>query len=254
MPGMPDSQSAHVRGEAVLASWLRDPVRRVSVAKQCWRHGYVTLCGASPWRSSAGVMVTWPLQCEITLARLPLLARSFRSVSSSPALSAAPSGGPSERVHKPPSPWEAASRHPLGLVDEAFAFQSLQQSLASSLRSAADRKQLPTPPPEWTARVSYDASMTRSLSPASSTLSRTYSSALSRSHAPPRSPQPFLSPTKSSASEPASGALYSAPYRQTPPLRSLTEVSLGPSWARPSPAQTHAHTQSRYRSSYTWRR
>ncbi|XP_062372085.1 synaptopodin-2 [Sardina pilchardus] len=193
-------------------------------------------------------------------ARLPLLVRSARSVSSSPVLAAAPGGGARaaqrppawpERANKPPSPWEAASRHPLGLVDEAFAFQNLQQSLASSVKSAANRKQLPTPPPEWTARVAYEAPP-RSLSSASSMLSRTYSSSLSRSHTPPRSPQPFLSPTKSSASAPASGALYSASYRQTPPLRSLTEVSLGPPWARPSPAQTHA--QGRYRSSYTWRR
>ncbi|XP_040037417.2 uncharacterized protein synpo2a isoform X2 [Gasterosteus aculeatus] len=58
---------------------------------------------------------------------------------------------------KPLMPWEAASRHPLGLVDEAFAFQNLQQSLATNVRMAAQRKMLPEPPAEWKARVSYDA-------------------------------------------------------------------------------------------------
>ncbi|XP_057711100.1 synaptopodin-2 isoform X2 [Corythoichthys intestinalis] len=52
-----------------------------------------------------------------------------------------------EKAPKAITPWEAASRHPLGLVDEAFAFQELQQNLASSVRLAAQRK----PPPQWTA-------------------------------------------------------------------------------------------------------
>lgn len=55
------------------------------------------------------------------------------------------------------SPWEAASRHPLGLVDEAFSLQDLQQDLVSSIRSAAQRRNLPEPPAEWTAKVSYQA-------------------------------------------------------------------------------------------------
>ncbi|XP_037116534.1 synaptopodin-2 isoform X2 [Syngnathus acus] len=59
-----------------------------------------------------------------------------------------------EKTPKALTPWEAASRHPLGLVDEAFAFQNLQQNLASSVCLAAQRKLVPQPPAQWTARAS----------------------------------------------------------------------------------------------------
>uniref|UniRef100_A0A8C5I5V5 Synaptopodin-2-like n=1 Tax=Gouania willdenowi TaxID=441366 RepID=A0A8C5I5V5_GOUWI len=62
-----------------------------------------------------------------------------------------------DKSPKPLTPWEAASRHPLGLVDEAFAFQSVQQNLALNVNSAAQRKLLPKPPLEWKAKVSYQA-------------------------------------------------------------------------------------------------
>uniref|UniRef100_A0A8B9K7U7 Synaptopodin 2 n=1 Tax=Astyanax mexicanus TaxID=7994 RepID=A0A8B9K7U7_ASTMX len=87
-----------------------------------------------------------------------------------------------EKGRKPPTPWEAASRHPLGLVDEAFAFQDMQQSIASSLRSAAQRKLLPEPPADWKAKVSYEPP------------------AKSQGWSASRSPLSFLSPTKSTAS------------------------------------------------------
>ncbi|XP_051934270.1 synaptopodin-2 isoform X2 [Hippocampus zosterae] len=58
-----------------------------------------------------------------------------------------------EKTPKALTPWEAASRHPLGLVDEAFAFQDLQQNLASSVHLAAQRKLVPEPPAQWTARA-----------------------------------------------------------------------------------------------------
>ncbi|XP_072526040.1 synaptopodin-2 [Salminus brasiliensis] len=74
-----------------------------------------------------------------------------------------PSRGPLERhlswvepPQKPPSPWEAAARSPLGLVDEAFGPQSVQQSVAAGVHSAAHRKSLPEPPLEWKRRVSND--------------------------------------------------------------------------------------------------
>ncbi|XP_016892774.1 synaptopodin-2 isoform X2 [Cynoglossus semilaevis] len=63
-----------------------------------------------------------------------------------------------EKGHKPLSPWEAASRHPLGLVDEAFSPRILHQSLASNICLAAQRKMLPEPPAEWKSKVSYQAS------------------------------------------------------------------------------------------------
>uniref|UniRef100_A0AAX7U3S9 PDZ domain-containing protein n=1 Tax=Astatotilapia calliptera TaxID=8154 RepID=A0AAX7U3S9_ASTCA len=86
------------------------------------------------------------------------------STSSSPKPPALGSTTPSarqtcwmEKSQKLLTPWEAASRHPMGLVDEAFAFQSLQQTLASNVCLAAQRKILPEPPAEWKARVSYQA-------------------------------------------------------------------------------------------------
>ncbi|XP_005044666.1 PREDICTED: synaptopodin-2 isoform X2 [Ficedula albicollis] len=54
------------------------------------------------------------------------------------------------------TPWEAAARSPLGLVDEAFAPQSMQESIAANVVSAARRKTLPEPPDEWKLKVSYE--------------------------------------------------------------------------------------------------
>ncbi|KAM9528928.1 synaptopodin-2-like [Salvelinus alpinus] len=58
---------------------------------------------------------------------------------------------------KPPSPWEAASRSTLGLVDDAFRFQNVPQSIATNVNSAANRRSLPEPPDEWKRKVSLDA-------------------------------------------------------------------------------------------------
>ncbi|KAK0148894.1 Synaptopodin-2 [Merluccius polli] len=63
-----------------------------------------------------------------------------------------------ERHLKPPTPWEAASRHPLGLVDEAFSHRDLHQAIVSNVHLAVQRKMLPEPPADWTARVSYQPS------------------------------------------------------------------------------------------------
>ncbi|XP_054248307.1 synaptopodin-2 isoform X2 [Indicator indicator] len=54
------------------------------------------------------------------------------------------------------TPWEAAARSPLGLVDEAFGPQSMQESIAANVVSAARRKTLPEPPDEWKQKVSYE--------------------------------------------------------------------------------------------------
>ncbi|NXP12800.1 SYNP2 protein, partial [Thinocorus orbignyianus] len=61
-----------------------------------------------------------------------------------------------DRPGKRPTPWEAAARSPLGLVDEAFGPQSMQESIAANVVSAALRKTLPEPPDEWKQKVSYD--------------------------------------------------------------------------------------------------
>ncbi|NXU55981.1 SYNP2 protein, partial [Turnix velox] len=60
------------------------------------------------------------------------------------------------RPGKRPTPWEAAARSPLGLVDEAFAPQNIQESIAANVVSAARRKTLPEPPDEWKQKVSYE--------------------------------------------------------------------------------------------------
>ncbi|KAK9524688.1 hypothetical protein VZT92_017059 [Zoarces viviparus] len=116
-------------------------------------------------------------------------------------------------------PWEAASRHPLGLVDEAFAFQNLQQSLATNVRLAAQRKMLPEPPAEWNARVSYEAQQ--------KTGSQTWSQ--SRSGSESRAPLPsFGSLTRSTVSAPAHHADYRSLPRQWQPQRSVTQANMGP--------------------------
>ncbi|KAI1883447.1 hypothetical protein AGOR_G00231540 [Albula goreensis] len=112
-----------------------------------------------------------------------------------------------ERSHKPPTPWEAASRSPFGLVDEAFAFQNVQQSVAASVKSAAHRKSLPEPPAEWKARVSYEP-------PPRVSETRLYP------------PLGFSSPAKSTVSAPAGPTPYGAHFRQQRPWRSATESSV----------------------------
>lgn len=136
-----------------------------------------------------------------------------RSVSSSPSPRHVPPTGQTTRLdrsRKSPTPWEAASRHPLGLVDEAFAFLDIQQSLASSLRYAAQSKILPDPPAEWKAKVAYEP------------LPKYQKDSLSQS------PLSFLSPTKSTASAPSVPIPYGSPFRPCPAQRSMTEENLGP--------------------------
>ncbi|NWS73141.1 SYNP2 protein, partial [Crotophaga sulcirostris] len=61
-----------------------------------------------------------------------------------------------DRPGKRPTPWEAAARSPLGLVDEAFGPQTMQESIAANVVSAARRKTLPEPPDEWKQKVSCE--------------------------------------------------------------------------------------------------
>ncbi|RXM35193.1 hypothetical protein EOD39_4278 [Acipenser ruthenus] len=112
-----------------------------------------------------------------------------------------------DKDYKPPTPWEAAARNPLGLVDEAFTFQNIQESIASNVISAAQRKTLPEPPAEWKERVSYVP--------------------------PPKSGYSYLgqgtapSPSKSAYSAPASTAQYGSPVKHSfNPQRSMTESDI----------------------------
>ncbi|XP_076581178.1 synaptopodin-2 [Chaetodon auriga] len=162
-------------------------------------------------------------------ARIPSTGQKSASASSSPKPPARASETPPprqtswlEKVHKPISPWEAASRHPMGLVDEAFTFQNLQQTLASNVRLAAQRKMLPEPPVEWKARVSYQAPQ--------KTGSHTWSQNQSQSRSQSRAPLPsFVSPTRSTVSTPATHAGYRSLPRQWQPQRSSAQANAGPS-------------------------
>ncbi|XP_059211429.1 synaptopodin-2 isoform X2 [Centropristis striata] len=160
-------------------------------------------------------------------ARVPSAVQKSVSASSSPRPPARASTTPParqtswlEKGRKPLMPWEAASRHPLGLVDEAFVSQNFQQSLATNVRLAAQRKKLPEPPEEWKARVSYQAPQ--------KTASQTWSQSQSRSQS--RAPLPsFGSLTRSAVSTPAGHAGYNSLPRQWRPQRSVTQANLGPS-------------------------
>lgn len=179
-------------------------------------------------------------------ARVPSTGWKSASASSSPKPSARAGAPPSarqtswlQRGQKPLTPWEAASRHPLGLVDEAFAFQNLQQTLASNVHLAAQRKTLPEPPAEWKARVSSQAPQKKG--------SSTWSQSLSRSHS--RAPLPsFVSPTRSTVSTPASPAGYRSLPRQWQPQRFVAEANLGTS---PSYPESKRPLGQVYKSVYT---
>ncbi|KAJ8411121.1 hypothetical protein AAFF_G00181560 [Aldrovandia affinis] len=133
-----------------------------------------------------------------------------------------------ERAYKPPSPWEAASRNPLGLVDEAFTYQNLQQSIASNVRSAAQRKSLPEPPAEWRARVAYEPS--------------------GRGNAHHLGAPAFMSQAKSTPAQ------YGPPFRQYQPQRSVTEINTA--YTGPSSDYRRPISQPGYRPMYNaaWRR
>lgn len=139
-----------------------------------------------------------------------------------------------DRGHKPPTPWEAASRHPLGHVDEAFTFLDIQQSIASNLRYAAQSKLLPEPPAEWKAKVAYEPPP------------KNQKDSLSQS------PLTFLSPTKSTVSAPAGPVPYGSPFRHCQPQRSMTEANLGP--LQGDPREIGPHRLYKAKDSSSWRR
>ncbi|XP_058479808.1 synaptopodin-2 isoform X2 [Solea solea] len=153
-----------------------------------------------------------------------------------------------EKGHKPLSPWEAASRHPLGLVDEAFASQNLYQTLALDICLAAQRKMLPEPPAEWKSTMSYQAPKKKG--------SQTWSPSQSRSQR--RAPLPsFVSPAKTAVSTPTGHAGYGSLPRQWQPQQSVTEAMMkapvsSSEYKRPMGKQTY---KSVYTSNtWSWRR
>ncbi|XP_063331345.1 synaptopodin-2 isoform X2 [Pelmatolapia mariae] len=103
-----------------------------------------------------------------------------------------------EKVRKPLTPWEAASRSPIGSVDEAFLF--LPSSAATNAKAAKHRGSLPEPPEEWKRRVSLDPAP------------------VSKSHYHHEAPA-FHILTKSRTFSPEKPAFYGPPFRPAQPLR-----------------------------------
>ncbi|XP_004549546.2 synaptopodin 2b isoform X2 [Maylandia zebra] len=120
-----------------------------------------------------------------------------------------------EKVHKPLTPWEAASRSPIGSVDEAFLF--LPSSAATNAKAAKHRGSLPEPPEEWKRRVSLDPAP------------------VSKSHYHHEAPA-FHILTKSRTFSPEKPAFYGPPFRPAQPLRaSIGQMAQGFSPTKCSP-------------------
>ncbi|KAK9540432.1 hypothetical protein VZT92_002886 [Zoarces viviparus] len=111
-----------------------------------------------------------------------------------------------EKVYKPLSPWEAASRSLIGSVDDAFVCKSLSSSVASNVKAAGHRRSLPEPPDEWKRRVSLDPA------PVS----------MGHYHAAPAFQAPFMS-----TFSPERPAFYGPPFRPAQPLRPVSRGSIG---------------------------
>lgn len=103
-----------------------------------------------------------------------------------------------EKVCKPPTPWEAASRSPIGSVDEAFL--CLPSSVSTDVKAAEHRGSLPEPPEEWKRRVSLDPAP------------------VSKSHYHHETPA-FHALTKSRTFSPEKPAFYGPSFRPAQPLR-----------------------------------
>ncbi|XP_060940509.1 synaptopodin-2 [Limanda limanda] len=133
-----------------------------------------------------------------------------------------------ESAYKPLSPWEAASRSPIGAVDEAFLFQSLPSSVATNVKAAGQRMSLPEPPDEWKRRVSLDPA------------------AVSRSHY--HAAPGFQAPSLSRTFSPEKAAFYGPPFRPAQPLRParIGYMGQGPGPTNYSPLYTAAPRSSFY--------
>ncbi|KAG5848143.1 hypothetical protein ANANG_G00095270 [Anguilla anguilla] len=179
--------------------------------------------------------------CSLSLPRrLPSM--SSRSDYGSPVTTPVfqPSWGPLERQAswletgpKPPSPWEAACRSPLGLVDEAFARRGVQETVASGCGPPPSAGPSRSPPPSggpgWPTRPGPEGAPPFG----------------SRPGAPPAQyGPPFSSQTR------ATPAHCGPPFRQYQPQRSVT------GYAGPGCDYRRPLSQPGYRPMYNaaWRR
>lgn len=78
----------------------------------------------------------------------PWLCQPAYSYSSKPTLE-------QEKANKRPTPWEAAAKSPLGLVDEAFRPRNIEESIVANVVSAARRKVFAGSQEDWKERLSF---------------------------------------------------------------------------------------------------
>ncbi|XP_029013852.1 synaptopodin-2 [Betta splendens] len=139
---------------------------------------------------------------SLSLPRRPSSVASPGLLSPLSTPGALPPFAPTQRqAHKPLSPWEAASRSPIGSVDEAFVFQGLPSPAASGVRPAGLSRSLPEPPEEWKRRVSLEPPAVGNYNAAPGFQRRTFSPGKPASTGPPFRPAQPLGP----ASRPRAG-------------------------------------------------
>lgn len=112
-----------------------------------------------------------------------------------------------EKVYKPLSPWQAASRSLIGSVDEAFVFQSHPSSVASNVIAAGHHRSLPEPPDEWKRRVSLEPAAV----------------SMGHYHTAPA----FQAPSMSRTFSPEKPAFFVPHFRPAQPLRPASKASIG---------------------------
>ncbi|XP_076431028.1 synaptopodin-2 isoform X2 [Peromyscus maniculatus bairdii] len=125
-----------------------------------------------PYQLNASLFTFQPPDSKDGLPQKSAVKESGRSLSlpgksASPIIPASPwlyqpahsySGKPTlglEKANKRPTPWEAASKSPLGLVDDAFRPRSIQESIVANVVSAARRKAFLGSQEDWKERLSF---------------------------------------------------------------------------------------------------
>ncbi|XP_006259720.2 synaptopodin-2 isoform X1 [Alligator mississippiensis] len=140
----PVGHSTYSKSESVTSSLLTAPRPKFSAKK----------VGVTAQERSSGRSLSLPgrpssLTPRATSPSFPVIIQPAPDYFSKPP-------GATDRSGKRLTPWEAAAKSPLGLVDDAFGPQNIQESIVANVVSAARRKTLPEPPDDWKQRVSYE--------------------------------------------------------------------------------------------------